>query len=87
MVVKYNTDRNKFPLRLHKWNTFILSFHRDNFCYSGHCDCHDEDFDGKKMPYELLTGTVAEHIGKEELNGKEFLKMKHILPPSVRKKK
>jgi hypothetical protein len=39
------------------------------------------------MPYELLTGTVAEHIGKEELNGKEFLKMKHILPPSVRKKK
>jgi hypothetical protein len=66
MVVKYNTDRNKFPLRLHKWNTFILSFHR---------------------AYELLTGTVAEHIGKEELNGKEFLKMKHILPPSVRKKK
>lgn len=87
MVKHYNTDRNKFPMRLHKWNTFIISFHRDNFCYSGHCDCHDQDFDGKKMPYELLSGSVAEHISKIELEGEQYQVMKHILPQGMRKKK
>jgi hypothetical protein len=79
-MVSYNKDRTKFPMRLHTWNTFILSFHRDNFCYSGHCNCHNQNFDGKKMPYELLTGTVAEHISQVKLKGQEFHKLKHILP-------
>jgi len=85
-MVSYNSDRNKFPLRLHKWNTFVLSFHNNSFCYSGHCNCCDQDFDGKKMPYELLSGSVAEHISKITLEGVEYQKMKHIFPPYLRKK-
>lgn len=82
----WNTDRNKFPMRLHKWNTFILSFHRDTFCYSGHCECHDQDFDGKKMPYEILTGSYAEYIDKVIAKGETNMKLKHVLPPKRGKK-
>lgn len=48
-----------FTYHKHKWEAFVLSFHKDNFCYSGHCSCHDKDFDEKGLPYELLDGLSA----------------------------
>jgi len=75
-----NTDISKFPMRLHKWKTFIISFHRDTFSYVGHCTCHNLDFDGKKMLYEILTGTYAEYIEKVLAKGETNGKLKHVLP-------
>ena len=85
-MITWNTDRNKFPLRLHKWETFVLSFHNNYFSYSGRCDCCHADFNGKKMPYELLSGSVAEHVTKTEVAGKKYEKMQHIFQPYLRAK-
>jgi hypothetical protein len=87
MTVSYNSDRNKFPLRLHKWKTFVFSFHNSHFSYSGHCLCCNLDFNGKKMPYEILSGLVAEHVSKTDLTETtKYVKMQHIFPQSLRKK-
>ena len=57
----------------HRWLVLVVSFHKDSFCYSGTCICHDKEYDEKNQPYSLLEGYHGAIIQNAKQHGNNYL--------------